>query len=84
MRNGTGECKVLIIDYDNVLSTSCTFLIDQLSANTIACGHIITLPSNKVYHGTFQELGHSIRKILLNSCAQYKSYKKYYCWDMHS
>ena len=42
VRNGTSECKLLIINHDKVLSTSCTFLIDQLLTISIVWGHVIT------------------------------------------
>ena len=54
-RDGTGECKVLIIDHNNIIPTSCTFLMDQFLTITSVWGHVITLPSDRVYHTTLQE-----------------------------
>ena len=44
----TGEYKVLIINHDNIIQTTRTFLMDQLSTITIAWRHLVTLPSNSV------------------------------------
>ena len=54
-----GECKVLIMDHDNVIWTLCTFLIDQLSTTTIVWGHVITRPLDMVHDATSQECGNS-------------------------
>ena len=51
-----GECKVLIMDHDNVIWTSCTFLIDQLKTTT---GHVITRPLDTMCDATSQESGNS-------------------------
>ena len=70
VRNGTGECKLLIIDHGSVILTSHTFLMDQFWTTTIVWGRVITLLSDTVYHVTLQVSGYLYtRKILLNSCS---------------
>ena len=63
---GTDEYKVLIINHDNVITTTRIFLMDQLSTTTIVWKHLITLPSDTVYHTTLQRVRLFICKILSN------------------
>ena len=48
--------------HDNVICTSCTFLIDNFSTTTFVWGHVITLPSDTEYDATSQESENSYAK----------------------
>ena len=58
MYDETGECKVLIINHDNIIPTSCTFLMYQFLTTNIVWRHVIALPSDMVYHMTLQKFSY--------------------------